>query len=74
MLKRFIKLRKHEVDKRKRDERSKSKNRESNISNDFLSSNAYQSFKKLRNAFLKISIFKHYDSFKSLRIEIDAFK
>jgi pyruvate carboxylase len=74
MLKKFTKQRKHEIDKRKRNERNKSKNRESNVLNDFLSSKVYQSFKKLRNAFLKTSVLKHYDSFKSLKIEIDAFK
>ena len=74
MLQKSTKLRKHEIDKRKRDTRNKFRNRESKISNDFLSFNAYQSFKNLRNVFLKISILQHYDFFKSLRIKIDVFK
>ena len=36
MLKKSTKLRKHEIDKRKRDEKNKFKNREFDISNDFL--------------------------------------
>ena len=74
MFKKSTKQCKYEIDKRKRDEENKFKNRESNVSNDFLSLETYQSFKKLKNIFLQISILKYFESFKLLKIKIDVFK
>ena len=45
----------------------------SNQFNDFFTSQTYRVFMKLRNVFLKTSIFIHFDSKKSIRVKIDAF-
>ena len=45
----------------------------SNQLNDFFTSQTYRVFIKLRNAFLKTSIFIHFDSKKLIRVKIDAF-
>ena len=74
MFKKLTKQRKYEIDKRNRDERNKFKNRELNVSNDFISFETYQSFKNLRNDFLQISILKFFDSFQLMKIEIEVFK
>ena len=41
--------------------------------NDFLTSEAYEAFIRLRNAFLKASVLMHFDSSKLIRVETDAF-
>ena len=41
--------------------------------NDFFTSQAYRVFIKLRNVFLKTSIFIHFDLKKFIRVKIDVF-
>ena len=41
--------------------------------NDFFTSQTYRVFVKLRNVFLKTSIFIHFDSKKFIRVKIDVF-
>ena len=73
MLKESKKLRKHEMHKRKREEKSKSRNHERDTLNDFLISKVYNAFQKLRDVFLKVSILRHFDSTLSLRVKTNVF-
>ena len=69
MLRRLQKLKK-KMNKRKRN-KSRSKN-QSQCANDFLFSFAQETFMQLWNAFLTISILRHFNFFKSLRIEMNV--
>ena len=73
MLKKSIEFRKHEMSKRKREKRNKSRNHERDTFNDFLILKVYNVFQKLRNVFLKVSILRHFDSILSLRVKINVF-
>ena len=73
MLKESQDQRKYDLKKRKRFERSRSRSRESDASNVFFSKVAYEAFKKLRNVFLKVSVLRHFDSTRSLRVETNVF-
>ena len=59
--------------KRKKNMKKTFIKRLSNQFNDFFTSQAYRVFVKLRNAFLKTSVFIHFDSKKFIRVKIDAF-
>ena len=69
MLKKSTKLHKRDV-KRKRT-LNRSRNRE-RLSNDFLTSEAYEVFKHLKKTFLKALILQHFDSTRFIRVEIDV--
>ena len=69
MLKKF-KYRKTERKHRKNTLKNK---RLSNQFNDFFIPKAYEAFIRLKNAFLKIFVFMHFDSNKFIRVKIDAF-
>ena len=73
MLKESIKLRKHEMSKRKREKRNKNRNHERDTLNNFLISKVYNIFQELRDAFLKVSILRHFDSILSLRVKTNVF-
>ena len=72
MLKESQDQRKYGLKKRKRFERSRSRSREPGAPNAFLSKAAYEAFKKLRNAFLKAPVLRHFDPTRPLRVEMDA--
>ena len=59
--------------KRKKNMKKAFTKRLSNQFNDFFTSQTYRVFVKLRNVFLKTSIFIHFDSKKFIRVKIDAF-
>ena len=72
MLKGSAEQRKHGFKKRKRDVRSRSRSREPGAPNNFLTPAAYEAFKRLRNAFLKAPVLRHFDPSKLIRVETDA--
>ena len=59
--------------KRKKNMKKTFTKRLSNQFNDFFTSQTYRVFVKLRNVFLKTSVFIHFDSKKFIRVKIDAF-
>ena len=71
MLKRSIELHKRDVKRKRVLSRSRSRSKE-RMSNDFLTSEAYEFFKHLRETFLKASILQHFDSNKLIRVETDV--
>ena len=73
MLKKSTKLRKHEMNKHKREKKSKSRSHKRSTLNDFLVSKVYNVFQKLRDAFLKVSILRHFDSILFLRVKTNIF-
>ena len=69
MLKESAELHKKRA-KRKRN-RNKSHNRK-RLSNEFLTLEVFESFKRLRKAFMEIFVLQHFDSTKLIRVKIDA--
>ena len=71
MLKESTKLYKKEIKRKRNRNRSRSRSRE-RLSNDFLTSEIYEAFKRLRNAFFKAFILQHFDSTRFIRVKIDV--
>ena len=69
MLKGSAKLHKKENKRKRSQSRNRSRNK---LSNEFLTSEVFKAFKRLRKTFLETSILQHFDPAKSIRVEIDA--
>ena len=69
MLKKSTKLHKRDVKRKRTLSRNRNRKR---LSNDFLTSEAYEIFKHLKETFLKAFILQHFDSTKSIRVKIDV--
>ena len=59
--------------KRKRRRNTSKNKRLSSQFNNFFIFEAYETFIRLKNAFLKTSVFMHFDSSKFIRVKIDVF-
>ena len=71
MLKESAELHKKEIKRKRNRSKNRNRNRE-RLSNDFLTFEIYEAFKRLRNAFFKASILQHFDSTKFIRVKIDV--
>ena len=61
----------HKKKTKKKRNRNKSHNKE-RLSNEFLIFEIFESFKRLRKTFMKISVLQHFDSTKLIRVKIDV--
>ena len=71
MLKELTKLHKKEIKRKRNRNKNRNRNRK-RLSNDFLISEIYETFKRLRNAFFKAFILQHFDSTKFIRVKINV--
>ena len=71
MLKKSTDFHKKRIKRKRITSRSRSRSRQ-RMSNDFLIIEIYETFKLLRQVFMKVSIFQHFDSLKSIRVKIDV--
>ena len=71
MLKGSAELHKRGIKRKRTPGRSRSRSRERSP-NDFLTPEAYEAFKHLREAFLKAPILQHFDPARPIRVETDA--
>ena len=69
MLKKSTEFHKKESKKKRNQNKNRSRNR---LSNEFLIFEIFKTFKRLRKTFLEASILQHFDSTKSIRVEIDV--
>ena len=71
MLKESTKLHKKESKRKRNRNRSRSRNRK-RLSNEFLTFEIFEVFKRLRKAFMKAFILQHFDSTRFIRVKIDV--
>ena len=71
MLKELADFHKKKIKRKRIINKSQNRNKQ-RMSNDFLILEIYEAFKLLRQIFMKIFIFQHFDSLKSIRVKIDV--
>ena len=71
MLKKSTEFHKKESKKKRNRNRSRNRSRE-RLSNEFLTFEIFEIFKRLRKAFMKAFILQHFDSTKFIRVKIDV--
>ena len=71
MLKKSAKLHKKENKRKRNRSRSRNRNKE-RLSNEFLTLEVFEVFKRLRKAFMKAFILQHFDSTRFIHVKIDV--
>ena len=73
MLKESAKFHKKKIKRKRNSSKNRNKNHnKKRLSNDFLTFEIYETFKRLRDAFLKTFILQHFDSTRFIRVKIDV--